>query len=286
MAGLRVSPPRIFPEATRSSRPPAEAPGSPDAHRQTGFVLGEDLDVVLRGLNLEGAIAQASAGSKYRNQVVASILAFWSRSWLSRLQALHAVEWGNYASAFPLVRAAVDYQAAAANMLESEAAEWDEWLESGGITAAHEHHATEFRFAPFRSAETLVADDELGALYRAASDFAMPAFATTLTLAGSESSPQRVLVTFGDRDFHLALAEVLLGWLATLSSLQLRTIAGSGRFNIEEPDKVEKFQQGVRRAVDRRDRGRVEEFEEDGARRYLLHNWRRTPGSAAKRILL
>jgi hypothetical protein len=286
MAKQRVSPPRIFPVATRSSRPPAEATGSADAYRQASFVLGEDVELVLGGLNLEGEIAQASSGSKFRNQLVASGLALWSRSWLSRLQALHAAEWGNYAAAFPLLRAAVDYQAAMGELARTVAAEWEAWLDADGIAPAHDLHAMAFELHPFRSAETLAQDAILGAIYRVTSDLAMPHFGATLMLAGSESTPERVMVTFGDRDFHLGLAELILGWLTELSAHRLRDALDAGIFNVADVERIEAFILDVDRAGGRRDRCRIEHIDRDGQRRYLVHNWRRTPGASAKRLLL
>ena len=41
---MRVSPPRFTPTAMGAPRPPAGTPGA-DAHRQTGFVLGEEVDI-------------------------------------------------------------------------------------------------------------------------------------------------------------------------------------------------------------------------------------------------
>src|SRR5690606_36482777 len=93
---VRVSPPRVFSGVAHAPRPPAEAGGAADAHRQARFVLGEELDLVLSILEAEAGIAQDASGSKYRNQLVAVALATWSRAWASRLEALHAVETGNY----------------------------------------------------------------------------------------------------------------------------------------------------------------------------------------------
>jgi hypothetical protein len=286
MALPRVSPPRIYPSATRAPKPSVDAAGSVDAHRQAGFVLGDEIEAVLSGLNLEGDLAKAASSSKYRNHVVASQLALWSRAWLARLEALHALEWGNYASAFPLVRSAVDYQAAAAELLATAAAEWNEWLESGGIANAHDAHATEYELHPFRSAETLATHPILGPIYRAASDFAMPHFGATLAIAASDSTPDRVLVTFGDRDFHVGLAELQLGWLLQLSAAQLEAIAGSDAFPVDDQDAIARFRADVDRITARKDRCRIEEHERDNQRRYLVQNWRRSPGASAKRLLV
>lgn len=287
MADQRVSPPRIFPEATRAPKPPAGSAGSVDAHRQTSFVLGKDVDLVLCGLELEGAIAQASSGAKYRKQVMAAALGLWSRAWLARLEALHAVEWGNYAAAVVLVRAAADYEASELYVLRDGAAEWDEWLEQGGIALAAEEHATEYRLHAFRAAEVLAAHDILGPIYRASMDLSMPHFGSTLMLAGNDSTPDRVLMTFGDRDFHVGLAELVLGWLALLSVAQLgAAMEFEGVFAIPDRAGIEAFCSEARDAAGRRDRCQVEVVERDEEKRYVVHNWRRQPGGAPKKLLL
>ena len=152
-------------------------------------------------------------------------LGLWSRGWLSRLEALHAIEWGNYVAAIPLVRAAADYQASSLYVLRTDAVEWREWLEGGGIALSAEHHATEFRLHPFRAAEVLAAHDILGPVYRTTMDLSLSHFGSTLLVAGNESAPDRVLMTFGDRDFHLGLAELGLGWLLELGMAQVDALA-------------------------------------------------------------
>lgn len=283
---MRVSPPRITPQVSRSGKPPMSVAGSADSHRQTSFVLGADLDLLLQGLELEGALADAASGSKYRNQRVASALGLWSRAWLNRQQALHAVEWGNYAAAVPLVRAAADYEAAEIYLLRHDASEWQEWLEQGGIALATEDHATEFRLHAFRAAEVLAAHEVLGPLYRAAMDLSMPHFGATLMLCGSESDPDRVAITFGDRDFHLGLAELVTGWLLLLGVAQLEALLEfDAVFPLPDRPAIEKWCLAARAAA-RDDRCRVEVVDRDGEKRYLVQNWRRIPGAARKRLLL
>ncbi|MEX2081074.1 MAG: hypothetical protein WEC33_05615, partial [Dehalococcoidia bacterium] len=223
--GFRVSPPRVFPVATRAARPPAAPPGPADAHRQTGFVLGPEADHVLALLNAEGRIAEVSSAASYRKQPLASSMLLWSRSWLARLQALHAVEWGNYAAAMPLIRSAADYHASMLYALGAGQAEWESWLAQGGLALRPSERATEFRLHAFRAAEVLAAEPELGEVYRSATDLAMPHFGASLLLAGSESGPGKVAVTFGDRDFQLGLAEISLGWLLQLGALMVEHLA-------------------------------------------------------------
>lgn len=287
MSGFRVSPPKVFTAATRAAKPPAEAAGSADAYRQTTFVLGEEVELVLDGLRLEAGFAEASAGAKFRKQITASGMALWSRSWLSRLDALHAIEWGNYPAAVTLVRAAADYQAAMLYLLQTGAAEWDEWLDAGGIQLAPADHATEFQLHAFRAAEVLAAHEVLGPVYRAATDLSLSHFGSTLLFAGSESDPARVAVTFGDRDFHLGLAELHLGWLLDLGGALLRDIRRFPEaFASADEGSADRWVTAAQRAVQRRDRCHIETVDRGGMKRYLVHNWRREPRSAAKKLLL
>ena len=282
---LRVSPPRVFPVATGAVKPPLDAAGSADAYRQTAFVLGAELDAVLSGLSAEGAAAEASSGAKFRNQRLASALGPWSRAWLMRLQTLHALQWGNYAAATPLVRAAADHQAAMIALLTTDTAAWGDWLDAGGIAISTEHHATEFRMHAFRSGETLAAHPILGAVYRAATDLSLPHFGATLLAAGAESAPDHIAMTFGDRDFHVGLAELHLGWLLELGIAQAEAIAQFADTFAGAPA-LTAWADGARRLVTTPTRCRIEQIESGGERRYLVHNWRREPRGAPKRLLL
>lgn len=284
---MRVSPPKVFPVATPAAKLPMGAAGSADAFRQTSFVLGAEVDIVLKGLNLEGAIADASSGAKFRTQQMVSAMGLWSRAWLCRLQALHATQWGNYAAATPLIRAAADFQAAMLYLLRTGAVEWQEWLDNGGIAIAPEQHATEFRLHAFRAAEILAAHDILGPLYRVATDLSLSHFGSTLLVAGSDSAPDHVSMTFGDRDFHFGLAELHMGWLAELGMAQVQALREfEGVFAAGEADAVAGWERKATALSAASSRCRVEHVEIHGMRRYLVHNWRREPRSAPKRILL
>jgi hypothetical protein len=283
---MRVAPPRVFPEVAGAPRPPAATAGAQDTHRQTSFVLAEEVDAVLALLEAEAAIAEASAGAKFRNQAVAATLAQWSRSWLARQSALHAVQWGNYVAAFPLVRAAAEYTAASMEMLATGATEWTQWLEEGGIALAPDVHATEYRLHAFRSGSVMAEHAVLGPLYRAVTDLAMPHFGATLLLAGNESSRERVAITFGDRDMHLGLAELALGWLLQLGCVQVEAALGPGKLGVPEGDAVAGAVSRAQRLAERADRCRMTAIEREGERRYLIEGWRRRQGDAARKVLL
>jgi hypothetical protein len=283
----RVSPPRIFPQAAAATRPPVGAAGAADAYRQASFVLGADIDLVLEALNAEGEVAEASSGARQRTQPMVAALGLWSRAWLCRLQALHAIQWGNYAAAMPLVRSAADLQAAQLWLMRTGAEEWVAWLESGGVALATAQHATEYRLHAFRSGEILASHAILGPVYRAATDLALSHFGATLLLAGNDSTPERVLMTFADRDYHHGLAELLLGWLHLLASAQAHAIAeAAGPFVIPAGHRIAALSARAAVSGSLPDRCRVETIELDGVQRYLVHNWRRAPGATPKRLLL
>jgi hypothetical protein len=284
---MRVSPPKVFPVATGASKPPPEAAGSADSYRQTSFVLDDEIALVLEGLNAEGAIAQATAGSKYRTQRMASAMVLWSRSWLARLQALHSLQWGNYSACTPLVRSAADYQASMLYLLRTDAAEWQEWLDGGGIAIAPGQHATEFQLHAFRAAEILAVHQILGPVYRATMGLSLSHFGSSLLFAGADSAPDHVSVTFGDRDFHMGLAELHLGWLLELGIAQAQALKEfDGVVAYGDGAGLPAFETKAARWASTTSRCRLEQTEVNGETRYLIHNWRREPRSAPKRILL
>mgnify|MGYP000921122686 CR=1 FL=1 len=284
---MRVSPPKVFPSATPAARPPADAGGSADAFRQTGFVLGGEVEAIVAGLNLEGQAAHRAAEPKRRNHRMVSAMGLWSRSWLARLEALHATQWGNYSAALALVRAAADYQASMLYLLKTESAEWDEWLSTDGIAIAATEHATEFRLHAFRAAEVLATDEVLGRIYRMSTDLSLSHFGSTMLVAASGSAPDHVEMTFGDRDFHVGLGQLVTGWLLELGAAVVSALREyEDVFGPEGGSEFQLWAEGAKALVSASDRCAISEMEKDGERRYVIANWRREPRSAAKRLLL
>ena len=285
MPAFRVSPPRVYPEAERSSRPPAGAAGSADAHRQTSFVLGETVDLVLDGLRLESAVASEAAGSRYRNVTVAALLATGSRAWLARLNALHAIEWGAYTAAVPLIAAAADHEAACAALLATDGAAWQDWLDAGGVGDLHESHATEYALGTPPGNASL--PELLADVRGAAGALAQPSPGATLLLAGGESGAGRLAVTFADRDFHMALAELTSGWLLALGVAKVELLLDAGDvLPVSDPDSLARWARSARRELESPRRCRMERRDIDGADRYVVENWRRAPAGAVRRIVL
>ena len=280
--GYRVSPPRIFGDASRSTKPPLGSI-SADAYRQSSFLLSEEIDLFLSGLNLESSIAAVFSSSKYRNQNIASLLVNWSRSWLARLQTLHSFENGNYSATFPLVRASIDHVATQSTLMMTDARDWTNWLQDEGILNDNEAHALSIGLGRFRSGEFLASENEIGLIYRIVSDFTVPHFGTTLLVAGGEPSVGRVAPTFADRDFHLAFAEIIVGWLLKIgiSSFHLLENADE-KYHHPHVDVAKKWIGEAEIFL----RDKKKSFIHYDGQNYVLENWRRSPTARAKRIIL
>ena len=280
--GYRVSPPRIFGDATRSPKP-ALGSVSADAYRQSNFLLSEEIDLFLRGLNLESSIALVFSGSKYRNQDIASLLVNWSRSWLARLQALHSLENGNYSAAFPLVRASIDHAATQSALIKNGARDWTNWLEGEGIRNDNEAHAVSIGLGRFRSGEFLASEHELGLIYRVVSDFTLPHFGSTLLVAGGEPSEGRVAPTFADRDFHLAFSEIIIGWLLKIGISSFSLIESADeKYQHPHIDLIKEWIGEAERLLG----DKKKSFIHYDGQNYVLENWRRSPTARAKRVIL
>ncbi len=284
MPGFRVSPPRIHPEAERSSRPPAGSAGSVDAHRQMSFVLGETVELVLEGLRLESAVAEEAGGSRYRNVTVAALLATGSRAWLARLEALHAIESGAYAAAVPLVASAADHEAACAAILQGAGA-WQDWLDTDGGVDLPEEHAT--RLALGAPPDDVEVPELLAGVREVTSALAQPSPGASALLVGGESGPGRLAVTFGDRDFHVALAELTSGWLLALGVAKVELLLDAGHvLPVSDTDALGRWVRAARRELDVPRRCRIERRQMAGAERFVVENWRRAPSGAVRRIVL
>ncbi len=260
--------------------------GAADAHRQTAFVLGEEVGHALAGLRLESAVAGEAAGARHRTVAVAALLATGSRGWLARLQALHALEWGNYAAAVALVASAAELEAACAALIADGGGAWRGWLEGDGLRDLPEERAAgialgappEVADLPARLAETRAA---AGALAGAAPG-------ATILLAGGESGAGRLAVTFGDRDFHLGLAELTGGWLLALGAAKAELLlAEGGPLPLPDADALRGWAREAERLLSEPRRCRMERATDgDGDERYVIENWRRAPTGAGRRLAL
>jgi hypothetical protein len=124
----------------------------------------------------------------------------------------------------------------------------------------------------------------LGTIYRLLMDLSMPHFGSTAFLTASDSNLQRLAISFGDPAFHLAWAELIVGWLLTLSLSQLETAEGCDEMALRAEDRtaISDLARDARLALASGRRCYVEDA--DG--RFLFHNFRRKPGGVPKRIML
>jgi hypothetical protein len=148
-------------------------------------------------------------------------------------------------------------------------------------------HATQFAQHAFRSAEVMASHPVIGPVYRASTELSLPHFGSTLLLTAPDSDAARVAVTFGDRSFHLGLAQLCLGMVAALGAAQIDSVLEfRDRFGIADPAAAEAAARGLERIASSRDRCSMTTEEVDGQPRFVISNWRRNPGGAPQRILL
>src|SRR5712692_6157065 len=257
-----------FPDRyTLPSRPSGVSPTVQDAYRQTQFLLGPDLALFERAMNLQLVILAANA--KLRTSQAGAMFAFWSRTFSHLADACTLLSIGSYVSCAPLLRAACDCIAAQRSMITDDFAEYREWFEVA-IRQDREHAATAFDLGRFRAGSVLAEDEQLGGVYRLLTDLSMPHFGATALQTAPDSNLQRLALSFADGSFHLGWSELVSGWLLMLADAQIATLVRSGVFDIDETTLriCESLSRETTTALANTSRCYVEEI--DG--RFLLHN--------------
>lgn len=286
----RVAPPLVAERWDLPGKPPDEATVAVlDAYRQTRFQLGGDLRLLHEGMNLQLRVAHDSSPSKFRTHALAAGLMLWSRAFGAIADGATAIVHASYGSVPPLARMACECLAAAYQASGEEQPAFAAWL-AAALAADEREKATDVGVGAFMAGSTIAADAELGAVYRAASEFARPHFGVALALTASESNRQRVAPTFGDQSFHFGWAQLTLGWLLALTDAALRlarTEASPYAPGEAMDDPYEAWATRMRQAIDAAERCRVREIIDDtGERRWLIENFRRQSGGAGRRLLL
>lgn len=285
----RVSPVIVAERWDRPGRPADDAlPSVQDAYRQTTFQLGDDLRLLHEGMNLQLRVVRDSYPSTYRTYPLAAGLMFWSRAFLAISDAAAAVTRASYGSVAPLVRCACECIAAGHQAHTEEQAAFQAWLRES-MAPNEEHKAIEVTIGQFMAGSTLVAEADLGAVYRAASEFGRPHFGVSAALVAPESNQQKLAVTFADQSFHLGWAQITLGWLLTLCDAQLRLACVPGapyHVTDEARGAITAWSAAVHRLLAKPDRCRIQEVMDGLHRRWLIHNFRRQAGGAPRRLLL
>jgi hypothetical protein len=279
-----------FPQEYRlPAKPDASEPSAAqDAFRQAQFVLGADLKLFAEGMALQLRILNDSSHSRYRTHVYAAVVSTWSRAYAALADACALVTRGAYASVPNLVRSACELIAAEYQLHREEMGEYVGWL-LGHLKPDEERKAFDVGLGHYFAGSTLAADDHLRLVYRAASDLGRPNFGATLLLAGPESNNARLAYAFDDRAFHIALAEIELGWLIRLCERQVAVaVHMSDVLNItpETHAAYADYSTRIDALLANPSRARVEEIEQDNFKRWLIHNFRRQPSGAPKKLLV
>jgi hypothetical protein len=292
---MNIPPQRVsgvpFPDEYRLPGKPDEAAGGAvaDAYRQARFVLGGDLALFEEAMLLQLRLMRDSSHSRFRTHAYAALVALWSRAYQYLADMALLTTRGAYASTIPLARTACEVIAAEEALRADRAEEHSIWL-YGTLKPSEQYRAFEFELGRYFSGQTLADDAVLRAVYRPASDLGRPNFGATLLQVAPESNNLRLAIAFADASFHLGWAEIALGWALALAARQLKVVVDAeGIFGVSEetrPAYVD-LQGRIDTATTRDDRCFIEEVvEPDNTRRYLVHNFRRQPGGAPKKILL
>jgi hypothetical protein len=279
-----------MPEAYVLPGKPEEAASAAqhDAYRQTQFVLGNDLHLFAEGMGLQLRILHDSSHSRYRTHAYAAVVSTWSRAYAALADACLLVTRGSYASVPNLVRSACELIAAEHQLQHEEMGEYVGWL-LGHLKPDEEHKAFDVGMGHYFAGSTLAADDGLRLVYRASSDLGRPNFGATLLETGAESNNVRLAYAFADPAFHVAWAEIEFGWLIRLCERQIAVAAHMPDVLNITPETHASFADYAARvgqALAAPSRARLEEVEADGFKRWLVHNFRRQPSGAPKKILL
>ena len=287
--GQRVSGIDFPPEYRLPAKPDTgDRPEVQDAYRQSQFVLGRDLRIFAEGMNLQLRVLNDSAHSRYRTHVYAAVIGTWSRAYSAMSDACLLVTRASYVSVPNLVRSVCELIAAEHQVKHEEFGEYVGWM-LGHLKPDETHKAFDVGLGHFFAGSTLAADELLRAVYRPASDLGRPNFGATLLAVGPESNNARLAYAFADTSFHTGWGEIELGWLLRLCERQLAVaVHMPDVLNITEESHgaYGKFARTVDETLSNPSRAKIEEVEQDGFKRWLIHNFRRQPSGAPKKMLL
>lgn len=288
-APQRVSGMRLPERWTQPGRPTELDPAAEDAWRQSGFLLGDELELLTRGFELQLRVAATGYEPAARTMAMAALASQWSRALTAESEALSLLRRGGYGTAVALVRQAIELVAAQIALAGGDLDDFRRWAHHA--YGRHEPtRADEVGLGHYFAGEVIASDEPLRAAYRAVSDLARPNFGATALFVAGEAGRSRYPLIFGDQAFHLGWGQLLTGWLALIGERQIH-FALHARAHFPAGDELRtEAVAWVRRAEALRnapDHCRLEQWpDEDGRRRQLLLNFRRRPGDATRRILL
>jgi hypothetical protein len=280
-----LKPPRVvlssFPERYSLPARPTASAVVQDSHRQTGFLLGQELATFESAMNLQLGIVAENA--KLRGSHAAAMFTLGSRAFSHLADACTLISYGSYASCPALLRTALDFIAVERSLIAGGFADYEEWF-AYAVSLDRRNAAILIETGRYKAASALIADERLGALYRLLIDLSMPHFGSTVLLTAPETGLQKIAPSFADGAFHLGWAELITGWLLTLADEQLAAAVQSGVFTLSETLSAdcEAIQRDIRSALANKRRCYVEE--KNG--RFVFHNFRRATSGQPKRIAM
>lgn len=279
-------PPRViltsFPDSYALPARPGNASAAVlDAHRQTGFLLGEEMATFEREMNVQLRIVATNA--KVRGARAAAMFTLWARVFPHLADACVLMSQGSYVSCAPLARFALEAIAVQRSLIAGDFAEYEGWF-AGAVSQDKSNAALVIDPGRYKAASVLIADEQLGVLYRLLTELSMPHFGSSLLLAAPETSLQKAPLAFADGAFHLGWAELVTGWLLLLAGEQVGVVRQCGVFSVSEAlaGEVDAVQRDIRTALANRRRCYVE----DAGGRFVFHNFRRAPSGQPKRVAL
>ena len=284
----RVSGMRVPEGWTLTGKPDGLSAAAADAWRQSGFLLGEELQTTEAGLDLQVRVAASGYAPRARTMGMAALASLWSRALLSASDAAVLVRRGAYQSAAPLIRQAIEHVAAQAALHDDPDA-FAQWAVAA-YERDEEARAEHVGLGHFFGGEAIARDEALRPIYRAAGDLGRPNFGPTALFTAADAGRQRYPLVFADEAFHLGWAQLLLGWLVQVGASQLHLALHAGEhFPIAAELRAEAVAhvRACEALLAGRERCRLEEYTDaEGRRRHLIDSFRRRPGDAPKRILL
>jgi len=271
-----------FPERySLPPRPTSAAAAVQDAHRQTNFLLPDDLFLFERVMNVQLQVVAANA--RARSPQAAGLFTMWSRAFSYLAHACALTVQASYSSATPLLRAALDCIAVQRSLIADGFAEYEEWY-AAAITRVNERKALAIDVGRFRAASVLAADDRLSMLYRLLSDLALPHFGTSTLVIAPDTNQQRMAAGFADNAFHLGWAELMTGWLNELAAAQVQTVLETDVVSLKATLRAD-AEAAVRDVAAAAEGARRCYVEHEG-NHFLFHNFRRTATGQPRRIIL
>jgi hypothetical protein len=280
--------PVAYPKEWSLPERPSAPPQAVDAFRQTEFGLRSDLRLLQAGMNLQLRVVADSYPAAHRTQRAAAFQMYWSRVFHALSDAALLITRGSYVSVPALVRTACECFAAATQLGGEEHEMYVSFL-GHALKPEAEQHAIEVGRGSYLAGGTLSAIPQLGAVFRASSELARPNMGATLIEVAPESNQQRIAVLFADRAFHHGWAQLELGWLLTLCGVVLNAVSDDAspvHLTDETRAAIDAYRSEIEHALADPQRCRIEEIEQHGERRFLVHNFRRQSGGAPHRLLL